>query len=100
LVRRPLNEHIVPAPDVDRRAWGSYWNENWQGKPSTRRKLHQSQFSTTYQTRPDKGSNSGRRDGNLTSDFFSYGTITEKSKVHYRGHKSASSKQNEKILFI
>jgi hypothetical protein len=67
---------IVPAPD-DRGwwLWSSWWNEDWQGKPKYSEKTcPTATLSTTNPTRPDLGSNPGRRGGKPATNRLSYGT--------------------------
>jgi hypothetical protein len=57
------NWPIVPASD-DKWVCSIWWNENWQGKPKYSEKTCPSAtLSTTNPTRPDLGSNAGRRGG-------------------------------------
>jgi hypothetical protein len=67
---------IVPA--TDHRwwwLWGSWWNEDWQGKPKYSEKTCPSAtLSTTNPTWIDLGSNPGRRCGKSATNRLSYGT--------------------------
>jgi hypothetical protein len=66
---------IVPAPD-DRWGWlwSNWWYEDWQGKPKYSEKTCPSAtLSTTNPTRPDPGSNPGRRSGKPATNRLSYG---------------------------
>jgi hypothetical protein len=50
------------------------WNEDWQGKPKYSEKTCPSAtLSTTNPTRPDQGSNTGRRGGKPATNRLSYG---------------------------
>jgi hypothetical protein len=53
----------------------SRWNENWQEKPKYSEKTcPRATLSTTNPTRPDLGSNPGRRGGKPATNRLSYGT--------------------------
>jgi hypothetical protein len=74
---------IWPAPEG--RWWwvcSSWWNEKWQGKRSTPRKLASATLSTTNPTRPDFLLNPGRHGGKLVTNHLSYG-MTLKSNKHF-----------------
>jgi hypothetical protein len=65
---------IVPAPADRWWVWSSRWNENWQGKPKYLEKdCPSATLSTTIPTWPDRGSNSGRREGKPATNRLSYG---------------------------
>jgi hypothetical protein len=79
LVRRPLiNCSIVPDPDDRLWMWSSRWNENWQVKPKYSEKTCPSAtLLTTNPTRPDLGSNRGRRGGKPATNRLSYGAASK-----------------------
>jgi hypothetical protein len=66
------NWTVVPAPD-DRCAWRIWWNENWQGNRSTRRKPAPMPFYPP-QIPHELGSNPGRRGGKPAPNRLIYGT--------------------------
>jgi hypothetical protein len=55
--------------------WSRRWNEKWQGNPKySERNCPSATLSTTNPTRPDLGSNQGRRGGKPATSRQSYGT--------------------------
>jgi hypothetical protein len=53
--------------------WTIWWNEDWQGKPKySEETCPSATLSTTNPTRPDPGSNPGRRDGKPATNRLSY----------------------------
>jgi hypothetical protein len=74
------NWPTVPGPD-DRRAWSSWWNENWQGTPKYSEKTcPNATLSTINPIWSDLGSNPGRRrrGGMLVTNRVGYGTVSQK----------------------
>jgi hypothetical protein len=66
---------IVPALDDTWWVWSSRWNEDWQGKPKYSEKTYSSaNLFTTNATRPDLGSNPGRRGGKPATNRLSCDT--------------------------
>jgi hypothetical protein len=64
---------VFPALNDRWWVWSSRWNENWQGKSKYSEKTCPSAtLSITNPTRPDLGSNPGRRGGKPATNRLSY----------------------------
>jgi hypothetical protein len=54
--------------------WSNWWNEDWQGKSKySENTCPNATLSTTNPTRPEPGTNPGRRGGSPATNRLSYG---------------------------
>jgi hypothetical protein len=91
---------IVPAPG-DRWwwLWSNWWNEDWQGKLKYSEKTCPSAtLSTTNPTRPEPGSNPGRRGGKPATNRVSYGEAAYRR--YYWGNVHFSHISNQDLIRV
>jgi hypothetical protein len=90
---------ILPAPDDSWWLWSSWWNEDWQGKPTYSQKTCPSvTLSTTNPTWPDLGSNPGRRGGKPATKRLSHGTALPVLRQLLSLHLPGGSEENQESL--